>query len=367
MKKFLICLRTKTGAVGLAASKMPVKIVQGLIVLTLLAVPPVAMAQEEKADAIRQRVEERGGSFFNFVLENDLFVGRDDGFTNGVSIAYGRVGFDNFTNKNTPYWMRALTGWLPIAKKPFRTRGVSHTFFQRLQTPMDITIAEFVPDDLPYAGLLAYQGSLFSSDTRQAEELSLILGLVGPTAFGEQSQSEIHALIGSDDPEGWDFQVRDTPVFQIDYRRIWSLLRTRTRTQFEVLGLGSVGIGNLESSLEAGFALRVGANLSRSLTAFDLKADRQVNPLAFGGSGDWYGFAGARVGVVGNDILVEGDLPDGLETEAELENFRSEFAAGVGYGAGAFAFVFQVAADSVLIEQQTGFDTFGALSLTYRY
>ena len=144
-------------------------------IVSMLFVAPAAVAQEEAADAIRGRVEERGGSFINLVLENDLFVGEDNGFTNGVSIAYGRVGFDNFTSKNTPLWMRALTGWLPLAKRPFRTRGVSHQLFQRLQTPLDITIAEFIPDDLPYAGLLAYQGSLFSSDTKPVSYTHLTL------------------------------------------------------------------------------------------------------------------------------------------------------------------------------------------------
>ena len=360
-----MCLLARTTKAGV---HLAVRAVQGLVIAAVLAAPSLAIAQETTdADIIRARVEERGGSFLNFVLENDLFVGEDNGFTSGVAFAYGRVGFDNFTNKNTPLWMRALTSWLPLAKKQFRTRGVSHQVFQRLQTPLDIEIAEFVPDDLPYGGLFAYQGSLFSSGTRDAEELSLIVGLIGPSALGEQSQREIHAIIGSPEPLGWDFQIRDTPVFQIDYRRVWSLFRTRSKTQFEVLGLGNVGVGNLESSVEAGFALRIGANLSRSLTAFDLKADRQVNPLAFGGSGDWYGFFGARVGYVANDIFVEGDLPDGIETEVTLEPFRSELAAGVGYGMGAFAFIFQVSADTVLVEQQTGFDTFGALSLTYRY
>jgi len=287
--------------------------IQGLIFVTAMAAMPVVVAQEDP-DVIRSRVEEQGARFINFVLENDLFVGEDNGFTSGVSFAYGRVGFDNFNNKNTPLWMRALTGWLPLATQEFKNRGVSHQFIQRLQTPLDITIEEFIPDDLPYAGLLAYQGSLFSSDTRLAEELSLILGLVGPTAFGEQAQSEIHAIIGAEDPQGWDFQVRDTPVFQIDYRRVWSLLRTNTFPQFEVLGLGSAGVGNLETSTEWGAAVRVGANLSRSITAFDLKVDRQVNPLAFGGSGDWYGFLGARVGYVAFDIFVEGDLPDGIQS-----------------------------------------------------
>ena len=322
---------------------------------------------QEDPDIIRARVAERGGSFFNAVLENDLFVGEDNGFTNGVSFAYGRVGFDNFTNKNTPTWMRVLTGWLPLATRPFRTRGISHQVLQRLQTPLDITIDTFVPDDLPYAGLLAYQGSLFSSDTKTAEELSLILGIVGPVAIGEQSQREVHAIIGSEEPLGWDFQIENTPVFQLDYRRVWSLYRTRGQRQFEVLGLGSGSLGNLETSTEWGVALRYGANLQRSITAFDLKADRQVNPLAFGGSGDWYGFVGARVGYVAFDVFVEGELPDGLETEVTLEPIRTELAAGVAYGVGAYAFVFQVSADSVLIQEQEGFDGFGALSLTYRF
>jgi len=318
-----------------------------------------------------EALAEEGTRFITLAYENDIFVGEDKGFTNGISIAYGRVGFATFDRSNTPFVIRALTGRLPISTNKNNTRSISHQFFQRLQTPTFIAIPVFLPDDLPYAGLLAYQGTLFSSNSRTADQLSLTLGIVGPSALGEQVQTETHALVGEVEPEGWDFQIRNTPVFKLDYQRVWSLHRTqslrRSSTQFEVLGLGGLAIGNMETSTEWGFAFRVGKNLGRNLQAFNLKADRQVNPLTFSAVADWYAFAGARLGYVATDIFVNGDLPDGLETNITLDPIRTEVGIGIAYGIGRYAFVAQFAGNSTIFEQRGGFDRFGALSLTYRF
>jgi len=305
-----------------------------------------------------------GNKFLTFSFENDFFVGDDSGFTNGAGVAFGRVGLENFDRTNTPFWIRALTSRLPVSTRKNRSRAISHMFFQRLQTPEDITNPEFQADDLPYVGILAYQGTLFSSNGRDATQLSLFLGIAGPSALGEESQREVHAIIGADEPLGWDTQVRDTPVFKIEYQKTWSLFRTESSTQFEVVALGTVGVGNMETGTEWGFALRIGTDLARSLNAFNLKADRQVNPLAFGRSSSWYAFVGARAGYIAFDILVEGDLPDGLESNLSLEPIRTELAAGFAYGIGRYGLVFQVGSNSSFVEQESGFDPFGALSLT---
>ena len=62
---------------------------------------------------------------------------------------------------------------------------------------------------------------------------------------------------------------------------------------FDVLGLGTAGVGNLRSNAEVSFAVRLGSNLKFSHATFSLQSDRQVNALSLGAVNDFYVFFGA--------------------------------------------------------------------------
>ncbi|MFT5504426.1 MAG: lipid A 3-O-deacylase [Gammaproteobacteria bacterium] len=84
-----------------------------------------------------------------------------------------------------------------------------------------------------------------------------------------------------DDPQGWDNQIENELVFKVEGLRIWSLCLTKTKSrQFDISGLWSAGVGNIESATKAGLAIRWGSNLRNNYQAFSLQADRQVNPLS---------------------------------------------------------------------------------------
>jgi hypothetical protein len=41
------------------------------------------------------------------------------------------------------------------------------------------------------------------------EHFELDLGIIGPSALGEETQDDVHSLIGADEPKGWDKQLSD--------------------------------------------------------------------------------------------------------------------------------------------------------------
>jgi hypothetical protein len=45
------------------------------------------------------------GEYFTATLENDLFAGKDSGYSNGVGLSWGRDGFDRFGPDNLPGWL----------------------------------------------------------------------------------------------------------------------------------------------------------------------------------------------------------------------------------------------------------------------
>ncbi|MCH8176640.1 MAG: lipid A deacylase LpxR family protein [Proteobacteria bacterium] len=305
--------------------------------------------------------------FFTFTFENDLFVGDDNGYTNGMGITFGEGPFKEFNNDNLPNWLHWLAKDLYVSTMENKQRGVAHMFFQRMQTPEDLSASELIIDDLPYAGLLAWQCTLYAWDDRVADQLSLYLGAVGPITLAEQSQTLIHELLGADEPKGWDNQIENEPIFKVEVQRIWTLYRSAGKgKQFDILGLWGAGIGNLESATKAGLAIRWGTNLRHSFPAFSLQVDRQVNPLALTPDDDFYLFLGARGGVIFNDILIDGNTFKDSHS-LPLEHIQDQVAAGVVWSIGNNAFVFQISSISSNTDVINERNEFGALSYTHRF
>lgn len=305
--------------------------------------------------------------FFTFTFENDFFVGDDNGYSNGIGITFGKGPFKEFNNENLPRWLHWLAKDLYVSTMENKQRGIAHMFFQRMQTPEDLSTSELIIDDLPYAGLLAWQGTLYAWDDRVADQLSLYLGAVGPITLAEQSQTLIHELLDADDPKGWDNQIENEPIFKVEVQRIWSLYRSRDKgKQFDILGLWGAGIGNLESATKAGLAIRWGTNLRHSFPAFSLQADRQVNPLSLTPQDDFYLFFGIRAGVVFNDILIDGNTFKDSHS-VPLEHNQDQVSTGVVWSFGRNAFVFQISSISSSTDFVNERNEFGALSFTHRF
>ena len=311
--------------------------------------------------------EDKVQEFITFTLENDIFVGNDDGYTNGMGVTFSKSPFKEFNNNNLPHWLHWLVKDLYISTMEHKQRGIAHMFFQRVQTPENLNETALIKNDVPYAGLLAWQGTLFAWDNRISDQLSLYLGTVGPNALGEEAQNVIHKLTKSDEAKGWDNQIGNEFIFKVEVQRIWKLYHSNDNGyQFEILGLAGAGIGNLESATKAGFAIRWGSHLESSFHSFALQADRQVNPLALSVNNDFYLFLGGRIGVVFNDILINGNTFEDSHS-VPLEHYQNQIAAGVVWNLGPTAYVFQLTSLSSRTKLTNERENYGALSITFHY
>lgn len=304
---------------------------------------------------------------FTFTFENDLFVGEDNGYTNGFGLTFGKGLFDNFSGENLPGWQHWLTKDLYISTMPNKTRGVADMFFQRMQTPNNISTAELIENDVPYAGLLAWQGTMYAWDSEISDQFSLYLGVVGPIALGETMQKVVHRTLSADEPLGWDNQIKNELVINIESQRIWKLYRLSAEgLQFDIVGVTGAKAGNLKSATNAGVAFRWGTNLSSSFVTFSLQADRQVNPLALSSENDFYAFVGVQGDYVLNDILINGNTFRDSHS-VPLEHWQSQVSAGVVWNISRCGFVFQISSNSsrtTLVDRR---EKFGSMSITYRY
>ncbi len=236
-----------------------------------------------------------------------------------------------------------------------------------MQTPQDITLSEPADGDLPYAGLLGWIGTFYKYDEIRSDQFSIVAGIVGPASLAEQGQSIIHGATGSDQPEGWDTQLKNEPVGRVEAMRVQKLGRFgEGPRKWDILGIASAGLGTLQSGIGAGFAVRWGSNLDYTHSTFSLEANRQVNSLAIRESNGFYVYAGARADVFFNDVLVQGNtFTDSFS--AELEHLQDQFSAGVVWSMGKLAYVFQLSTFSSRTEFTDEREKYGALSVTFRY
>ena len=171
--------------------------------------------------AAEDRITCRG---FTVRLENDLFVGTDQSYTNGVALlGISRDIAETVRPEclpSTVRWHASLIKWLDPgfwanADHPPGVQNVVVKFGQSMYTPADPQRVDLIDNDRPYAGLL-YVGMSWnrrsvdeptSTDTLDTREITL--GVIGPRSLARQAQNLVHDAIGANRFLGWDHQIQD--------------------------------------------------------------------------------------------------------------------------------------------------------------
>jgi hypothetical protein len=307
-------------------------------------------------------------NWFTVTIENDCFVGKDNGYTNGAGVSWAHAGLTEFTPENLPGWLHFLSENTYISTLPGKERAVSYSMSQLIQTPSDLNASESRENDAPYVGLLVWFGNLYSFDTRVSDRLSLGLGVVGPLSGAEQTQKWAHQVFVGKEPQGWDHQLDNEPVFQVSAERLLRLagFTGDAMTDMDVIGSGSVAAGNLESYLAVGLGGRVGSNLGRTFPAAGFLPGRQVNPLAGTVTGGWYLFLNVQGRFVANDITINGNT-FGQSDSVPLEHWQAAASTGVAFGFHRWAFLLSGLVATNRFEGQPDSTRFGSISITYAY
>jgi len=328
----------------------------------LLTVPVTVLLFIAASAAWAQEAER--ANFVTITCENDVFFGRDSGYTNGIGFSWAHGPYDEFEG-NIPRLFHFLTRRLYISTMQGKKRAVSSSFGQAMQTADDIEIEELVKEDAPYAGLLGWRGTLYAFDERVADRLSLELGIVGPASGAEQVQTFIHKVIGAEEPQGWDHQLSNEPVLRLEASRSW---RYAARTWSSGVGMDLVGFvqggaGNLISDAGAGMSLRFGHGLARTFPAATIYPARGVNPLAGMERPRWNAFVNVMGSYVFNDITINGNTFTESHS-VELVHLQAVATAGIAFNLRNWAFTLSTARGTDRYETQSLPTRFGSLSVT---
>jgi len=306
----------------------------------------------------------------NIQLENDLWGGGSDRhYTHGTRLSYlskeNPTGFEDKVKEK-------LQNWLPNLVLPHASR-IGFSLGQSIFTPEDIAATELQEDDRPYAGWLYGGVSLVSkweNGQDHFDNLEINIGVVGPAAQGEDTQTLVHRLKDVQLPNGWDHQLKNEPGFVLYYERKW---RLDPKVTFAGLGADftpnlGMALGNVYTYGALGGILRVGVDLPNDYGPPGIKPGLSgsdfFEPTKNLG---WYVFGGVEGRVMGRNIFLDGN------TFADSHSVDKRVLVGdlqVGIVITAFETV-RLAYTNVFRSKefagQDGIDQFGSLHLSFRW
>lgn len=249
----------------------------------------------------------KNGGFWSIQFENDLWgSGSDQLYSHGTEIAH-------LSLDNPPDWLARLGRSLPF----FRMGDVSAVQYavgQKIFTPADTQSRTLLVNDRPYAGWLYGNATLLSRyvdepDRQVGNLLGITLGVVGPSAHADDVQKSIHALIGSDKPQGWGNQLKDEPGILLTYTRRWQYFhRFPGNLEFETSPHLVGALGNVYTYAGGGLMLRLGKGLRNDIGPPNIGPGFPGIPyLRPSPRTNWYLFAGLEGRAVAHNIFLDGN------------------------------------------------------------
>jgi lipid A 3-O-deacylase len=297
----------------------------------------------------------------NLSIENDIFGGSDRYYTSGLQLAWRSASTDVTSGLG---W---LYGGIDSLLGPGSWRiglAVGHQIY----TPQDTDRRDPDPRDRPYAGHLYVSGSLLRVTEASLTAVELQLGVVGPSALGEEVQNNFHTLIGTSTSEGWDTQLRDESVVNLIGQRHWRMPGPRLLgLETEALPTASFSLGNANTHLAGGVTLRIGRDL-----AADFGAPR-IRPGLTGSSFfqprssfGWYLFAGPDGRAVVRDIFLDGNtLQDSRSVDSRPLVFDARAGIAIHFGEARLSYTHVWRSEEFYGQANT--QQFGSLNLSVRF
>lgn len=313
-----------------------------------------------KDDLLRSRDDNK--ATISFTLENDLFANKDDGYTNGFRMSYLSP------EREIPGWIDRVTGFLPFfADEGHKRYGIA--VGQSMFSPSDITISPLITNDRPYAGFVFGSFGLLTDTGYRLDNLQLTLGMVGPSSLAAQTQDFVHHVKGSNDPQGWDNQLKDEPGFILTYERKWRGIYQLSPFGFAVDVTPHLGasVGNIHTNISTGATFRIGYDLPSDygppLIRPSLPGSDFFVPTKKIG---WYMFAGFEGRAVLRDIFLDGNTFKDSHS-VDKHNFVGGLQAGMALSFGNNRLAYTHIIRTQEFQEQSEGEEFGAITFSRRF
>lgn len=320
-------------------------------------------AQEETPNAVPDREDI---SYWGIQYENDFLGGKSDKYyTQGIEISYAKQG-------DTPDWLVKLADIFPTYETGNR-HGVTYTFGQKVFSPENISNPNLQTNDRPYAGYLYgtinYINSLeINTNKQHVNFIELSIGIVGPSALGEEMQNFLHRLVNAQIAEGWEHQLEDEITLGVAYSHKWRhFISSKGKTQTEISPHTSLVLGNAYTYLAAGIMFRWGKGLKRDM------GPPNIRPGFIGNTyfvprfdPNWYLFAGHEIRLIGKNIFLDGNTNINSH-RVDSKPLVGDLLFGLAFHKNKIRFAISHMIRSKEFTQQDDVSQYGSLNFTYYF
>jgi hypothetical protein len=212
-------------------------------------------------------------------IDNDALAsdGQDRGYTNGLQLTLRTGNLQGFREPDClPTPVRVVdrvVDWL--YPDGLDQRNVLFGVFHGVYTPADHEATGLITTDRPYAAAFLLGAGYNARRGNSLHSTQLRLGIVGPSAKGEQMQNGLHKVIGANEYRGWNNQLRDEPVVQLLHERLHRVEFANEPWGFEsdLIGHWGGSLGNFATHANLGAEWRFGRNLSTDFGTDPLRSE----------------------------------------------------------------------------------------------
>lgn len=181
------------------------------------------------------------------IIDNDVFTGNfysDQYYSSGI---YGTYRHLKDSSANA---------------KIIRSYQLNHLMF----TPSLIDEEVWQFTDRPYAGILSLSvANEYYFHNQHYLKAELELGWMGPKALVGETQRTWHRWFGIPEPQGWRFQIQDSPVINLNMTHVYAYFHDEN---FEIAGETNIKAGTTFNLMRHDFIVRVGKLLPMYQSAY---------------------------------------------------------------------------------------------------
>ncbi|MCG8519971.1 MAG: lipid A deacylase LpxR family protein [Pseudomonadales bacterium] len=302
----------------------------------------------------------------NLSWDNDLLTGSDRGYTNGLRLSYltARAEAPEGQRSTLARSLRDRLQWLPGIGAAGTQHALATSLRQMMLTPENIATSEPQYDDLPYAGFLGLETTLWSWNRERITGYGIGAGVVGPGSGAEQAQKWVHKITGSTQPRGWDNQLGSNLLVGVHAYHGRTLFRSGGQVENEMAWVVGTELSGFRTNGTAALIWRMGRHLPVNFIPDYSGASPSIGlpgALDMAGSG-WSAFIGIGVEYVPYSYLDHEDGPYDLE--------QAPWVGQAGVGVDWHSPGFQI---SLIVRANTGEEdthkeafSYGSVAVTWR-
>ena len=323
--------------------------VRSLAAVFSLSLATMPVAHGEACDS---QTNQLSPGTVNVRIDNDMFggLGQDQGYSNGFLVSWVSPNMVDYRDDPClPMPIRGLNSFLTwLQPEGFQEQNMTAGIGQVIYTPSDNEPTELIREDRPYAGALLLSIGYSARRNSWLRTTQIRFGMVGPSAQAGEVQNGWHDIIGIDQFNGWDNQLRDEPVFQVQHERRKRLARTDSESDWgwDLTGHWGGSLGNFATYANTGWEWRAGYKLPDDFGTAPLRpAGENTSPVHSlpARSWSWHAFVAADIRGVLYDITLDGNT---LQSSHSVE--KRPIVADLGYGIAIYRGPWRVALASYL-------------------